>query len=93
MPFFGWSEYSLEGVMISCSVEWNKKTLSVMSYNITITVFVYLLPLATLIYTNTTIVTTVSLKSKAFCKIVKFMLGNLIAQKIKKKISFCTTIH
>ena len=24
VPLFGWSEYSLEGAMISCSVEWNK---------------------------------------------------------------------
>ena len=27
IPLFGWSEYSLEGALISCSVEWNKKEL------------------------------------------------------------------
>ena len=51
-PLFGWSEYSFEGAMISCSIEWNKKTPSVMSYNIAITVFVYIIPLLLLFYTN-----------------------------------------
>ncbi|RNA14436.1 visual pigment-like receptor peropsin [Brachionus plicatilis] len=36
LPFFGWSYYSFEGVGTSCSVEWNEKSLNVMSYNLTI---------------------------------------------------------
>jgi hypothetical protein len=56
MPFLGWSEYNLEGLMISCSVEWNKKTVSVISYNISIMIFVYIIPLFTFIYTNSRII-------------------------------------
>lgn len=52
MPLFGWSEYAPEGAMISCCIEWNKRTYSVISYNIAITLFVYLIPLALLIFTN-----------------------------------------
>jgi hypothetical protein len=62
VPIFGWSEYSLEGLNISCSVEWNKKTPSVISYNITIFIMVYFLPLFILIFTNTRIIFIVSLK-------------------------------
>ena len=51
-PIFGWSEYSLEGALISCSVEWNKKTTSVMSYNMSILLFVFFIPISILIYTN-----------------------------------------
>jgi hypothetical protein len=52
MPILGWSEYSLEGAMISCSIEWNKRTPSVLSFIFTFAFFVYLIPLCTLIYTN-----------------------------------------
>ena len=55
LPFFGWSEYSLEGALISCSVEWNKRTVSVISYNICITIFVFFIPVILLISTNTKI--------------------------------------
>ena len=58
-PIFGWSEYSLEGALISCSVEWNKRTTSVMSYNISIAIFVYLFPLMSIIMTNGKMVYTV----------------------------------
>jgi hypothetical protein len=52
MPILGWSEYSLEGAMISCSIEWNKRTPSVLSFIFTFAFFVYLIPLCILIYTN-----------------------------------------
>ena len=51
-PIFGWSHYSLEGALISCSVEWHKRTASVLSYNIVITVFVYILPLIVFTFTS-----------------------------------------
>ena len=60
-PFFGWSEYSLEGAMISCSVEWNKLTPSVMSYNIVIILFVYFIPISVLIFTSSKAWNTVSI--------------------------------
>ena len=56
VPLFGWSEYSLEGAMISCSVEWNKRTASIMSYNISIALFVFILPLVIIIIINWKIV-------------------------------------
>ena len=60
MPAFGWSEYSLEGIMISCSVEWDEKKASVVSYNITIFVFVFVLPISLIIYTNVKLISYVS---------------------------------
>ena len=60
MPFFGWSEYTLEGLMISCSVEWNKKTLTVISYNICILIFVYLIPLLSFVFTYSKVIIAVS---------------------------------
>lgn len=55
MPIIGWSEYSLEGAMISCSIEWKKRTPSVISFNIMLAIFVYIIPLVILIYTNANI--------------------------------------
>ncbi|CAF0751292.1 unnamed protein product [Brachionus calyciflorus] len=51
-PLFGWSYYSLEISLTTCSVEWNDHSLNVISYNMTIFGFVYLIPLVVLIYTN-----------------------------------------
>ncbi|RNA28085.1 melanopsin [Brachionus plicatilis] len=51
-PVFGWSHYSLEGSLTSCSVEWNERSVNVVSYNITIFTFVYVLPLCALIFSN-----------------------------------------
>ena len=63
-PLFGWSEYSLEGAMITCSVEWNKRTTPIMSYNISILIFVFFLPISVLIYTNLMIIQIVSINYK-----------------------------
>ncbi|RNA19352.1 melanopsin [Brachionus plicatilis] len=51
-PVLGWSHYSLEGALTSCSVEWNERTVNVVSYNITIFTFVYVLPLCAIIFSN-----------------------------------------
>ena len=51
-PTLGWSYYSLEGALISCSVEWHERTVSVLSYKIVITIFVYLVPLIVFIFTS-----------------------------------------
>ena len=59
-PLFGWSYYSTEGVSMSCGVEWKDHSLNVMSYNITIFVFAFFLPLFILIITNFKIVKIVS---------------------------------
>lgn len=51
-PLLGWSHYSLELSLVTCSVEWHDKSWNVVSYNIFIFGFVYLIPLIILIYTN-----------------------------------------
>ena len=52
MPLLGWSEYALEGAQTTCSVEWNKRTANVLSYNIAIFVFVFFVPLVYICITN-----------------------------------------
>ena len=42
MPIFNWSYYSLEDGLVSCSVEYNEKSLNVISYNIGIFLFHYI---------------------------------------------------
>jgi c-opsin len=61
MPAFGWSEYTLEGIMISCSVEWDEKTASVISFNITILIFVFLLPIFLIVITSFKLISYVSI--------------------------------
>jgi len=51
-PLFGWSYYSLEGGLTSCSVEWSDKTPSVVSYNITILITVFFIPIIIIATTN-----------------------------------------
>ena len=61
-PIVGWSHYSLEGALISCSIEWHERTASVISYNIMISIFVYLLPLAIFTFTSAKVYYMVSKK-------------------------------
>ena len=56
LPLFGWSYYSPEGVKMSCSVEWKDHSANVFSYNMTIFVFAFLIPLIILIVTNVKII-------------------------------------
>lgn len=52
MPLFGWSHYSLEDSYISCSVEWKERTFNVISYNICIFAFVFVIPFGLAIFVN-----------------------------------------
>ena len=52
MPILGWSYYSLEDGYISCSVEYNEKSLNVISYNFGMLIFVFILPFGITIYAN-----------------------------------------
>ena len=56
LPLIGWSYYSLEGAGISCSVEWQNHSLNVITYNITIFAFVFIIPLIILLATNIKII-------------------------------------
>jgi hypothetical protein len=55
-PLFGWSKYTLEGSLISCSIEWKSKNENVSSYNIFIFIITFFLPSISLIVTNCKIV-------------------------------------
>ncbi|CAF1323374.1 unnamed protein product [Adineta steineri] len=55
VPMFGWNYYTLEGVLTSCSVRWQDRTLNVISYNICMFLFGYIVPLFILIFCNTKI--------------------------------------
>ena len=52
MPLFGWSRYALEGLKISCSIDWTARDFNGMSYNIAALLFVYLIPVIVLCYTT-----------------------------------------
>jgi len=51
-PLFGWSHYTLEGANTSCAVEWNERSLNVVSYNTAMFVFVYFIPLIIIFISN-----------------------------------------
>ena len=52
LPLVGWSHYSLEGALTSCSVEWRKRSENTTSYAIAIFIMLYFFPLATILFTN-----------------------------------------
>lgn len=56
VPFLGWSHYTLEGANISCSIGWRSRSFNVLSYNLTVFLFVYIIPIAVLILTNIKII-------------------------------------
>ena len=51
-PMFGWSFYSLEDGLVSCSVEYNEKSINVITYNVGMFIFTFLLPFAIIIFAN-----------------------------------------
>lgn len=63
-PLLGWSHYSLESGRISCSVEWKntKKSMSVLSYNISIFIFIFILPFGLITITQIKSIVIVSIK-------------------------------
>ncbi len=56
LPLVGWSYYSLEGARISCSVEWQDHSMNVVSYNVTIFVFVFVIPAFIIVFANVKII-------------------------------------
>ncbi|CAF3825136.1 unnamed protein product [Adineta steineri] len=51
-PILGWNDYTLEGARTSCSIRWQDRTVNVISYNILMFVFAYIVPLSVMIYCN-----------------------------------------
>lgn len=52
VPLFGWSYYTLEGCLTSCSVEWADRSFNVVSYNVCIFLFGFILPFGLIGYCN-----------------------------------------
>ena len=52
MPVIGWSHYELEGAYTSCSIAWRNPSFVSKSINICIFIFVFLIPMGTIVVTN-----------------------------------------
>lgn len=52
VPLIGWSYYTLEGSLISCSVEWADRSFNVASYNFSLFVFGFIFPMGLIVYCN-----------------------------------------
>ncbi|XP_071145218.1 opsin-VA-like [Mytilus edulis] len=50
IPFSGWTRYEYEAIGTTCSVAFNSADYLILSYNISIFIFCYLLPVLTMIY-------------------------------------------
>lgn len=57
-PLIGWSRYSTEGIP-HCSIEFNDRSFNVVSYNVTVFIFVFLLPFGVIFITSYKIVSLV----------------------------------
>jgi hypothetical protein len=79
-PLLGWSHYSLEGNLTSCSIEWADQSFNVVSYNITIFVCVLIIPVTIIVYCDIKLI----LKVKNTFK--KAYLSQSIASKRYKRI-------
>ncbi len=55
-PLVGWSYYSLEGIKISCSIEWQDRSLNAFSYKVTIFAFVFFIPSIIICFANLKII-------------------------------------
>ena len=56
LPFMGWSYYSYEGIGVTCSVEWNERSSNVISYNLTILILAFFLPLACILVADVSLI-------------------------------------
>lgn len=52
MPLFGWSEYILEDSKTGCCVNYKKRTFNVVSFNLCMILFVFVLPFGFIIIAN-----------------------------------------
>ena len=56
LPLLGWSHYSLDVARTSCALEWMEQSASVISFNTTIFVFVFLVPISLIVVFNAKLV-------------------------------------
>ena len=60
-PVLGWSSYQLEAVNISCSIPWQSRVAGDVSYCLSLTVFVWILPLGAIVFSYSSICILVSM--------------------------------
>lgn len=60
-PFFGWSHYTFNAVRTSCAPEWKSADIVVVSYNLSVFLCVFLLPLSFVLIINMRLLHLVSL--------------------------------
>ena len=65
-PLFGWSSYDMEGILTSCSVQWQDRSTSVWTYNVLMFVFVLFVPVTAMFFSNFKLYLTVRFLSKFF---------------------------
>ena len=87
LPVFGVSEYVLEGALTSCSLDWTNKSLVSFIYVICLFVFVYVLPLAQIIYCNCKTISIVGLF------VFTFMFITIIPPSLSFNFILFTQIH
>ena len=51
MPLFGWSRYGIEGIGVTCSVEWHLRTFSAVSYIFCLFLASYIVPIGVICFT------------------------------------------
>ena len=73
LPLLGWSSYALEEALTSCSVEWNKDSVSVLSYNIVMFTVVFAIPVVIIIFSYVKILIAVSALFKLSLDIYGFV--------------------
>ncbi|GFT83742.1 ocellar opsin [Nephila pilipes] len=88
LPFFGWNRYVPEGNMTSCTIDYLTKDFNSSSYVIIYGLFVYFVPLITLIYNYTFIVRSVANHEKELREQAKKMnVSSLRANSDQQKQS------
>ncbi|CAF0741489.1 unnamed protein product [Adineta steineri] len=91
MPLFGWSTYDYEGLGMSCSIQWAGRSFNVISYNITIFIFVYFIPMIIIFITNIKVYT--SIRNRWRCNTTnrnssRVRLQHQIERRVALTISF-----
>ena len=76
MPLLGWSRYTLEDGLTGCSIEWKPTNLNVISYNVSMFIFVFFLPFSLIFTTNFKSFLIVSIKDFYF--FLKQFIFNLV---------------
>ena len=82
-PLFGWSYYSLEGSLTSCSVEWAERSTNVISYNIFIFCVSFCIPVCIIIPSNLKLLFIVSHFFFGICRLLTAHLLSLCTNKVK----------